>query len=77
MDGLSNRCRAGCVTFTMDVAPFDSCSGDDCRVAVGPVITAIVTIIVTRGGNASLRTAAELANANDQGFVEQTALIHI
>src|SRR5439155_7280816 len=45
--------------------------------AVGPVIAAVIAIAIAGGADASLRTAAEFAEGNDERFVQEAALVEV
>ena len=77
MNGIFHGGGAGLVGFSMDVSLLDPCSGDHAGVAIGPMITAIGTIAIARSADALLRTTTELTDCDDEGFVEQSAIIKI
>jgi len=59
MHGILDRSRGRLVGLAVDQAALDARAGDDARVAVGPVIAAVVGVGVARGADAALRAAAE------------------
>jgi hypothetical protein len=73
MHGVFGGGGAGLVGFAVDVAALDARAADDAGVAVGPVVAAVGAVAVAGGADAFLGAAAELADRDDQGFVEQAA----
>ena len=77
MDGIIDRCRAGCIALAVYVTLFGSSPGDNPRVAVGPMVTAIGAIGIATGAYSFLRAASELTHGNNKRFLQQTSGVHV
>lgn len=77
MHGVLDRRRGRFVRLAVHVAAFDAGTRDQSGITVRPVVATIVRVIVARSADASLRAAAEFANRDQQGFIQQAALIQI
>src|SRR5207237_9130554 len=66
VDRVFQRRRGGLVRFAIHEAAFDPGAGDAGRVAIGPVVPAIVFVFFSGRAYAILRTAAELADGTGQ-----------
>ena len=77
MHGILNRAGSRLVGLTVDVTTLSTCATDNASVSVGPVVAPIGTIAIAGRADTLLGTTSELANANNEGIVEQAAFIQI
>src|SRR5437660_657919 len=77
VDRVINRGRAGLVRLAVHEATLDAGASDDTGVAVGPVVAAVVLVLVARGADAALRTAAEFADGYHQRLGQQAAIVKV
>ena len=77
MYGVLQRSTGGLVRLTMHVTAFDARTGNDARVTVWPVVTAVITVSVTAGADAALWAASEFTDHDNQCFIQQTTLIKV
>ena len=75
MHGLFDGGGGGFVGFAVNQAAFDAGARSDTSIAIGPVITAVVVVVVATGADAALGTAAELTHRHHQRFGKQAALV--
>jgi hypothetical protein len=77
MDGVLDRRRRGLVRFSVDESALDPGAGDAARVAIGPMIAAVIVVLVARSADSPLRTAAKFPDRHNQRLAEQPALVKI
>jgi len=77
MNGIFYRSGTGLVGFPVHVALLNSCTRNDAGVAVRPMVAAIGAISVARCAHSFLWTAPKFAHCNNEGLVEEAAVIKI
>ena len=65
------------VRASVNIATLDAAAGEHRRENLGPVITAIIIILISRSRNTSLGASTKFTHRNDQGFCEQSPFIQI
>ena len=70
VDRIAERCRARLVALSVNVSSFDSGAGNECGVAIRPVVATVGTVVVSAGTDATLWAAAEFTDGDDKRVFE-------